>query len=278
MNYGFNLLATGFPGARRLTSDFLGLSLLLGGSAVVFVSLYFLLKSPVQMMRSTEPTQPAGLAPNVGVELVADERDTSSHRGLYSNLKLIGYFFTALGLFSAADLTLQVFIRSLFNELRWWIEILLVTFGVLSYAIFSSIGRLGAEEEPLVSGSLPRPTSEESAPDVSKSTPSSPEVLEVEIDNFSKGEAGELEKHVFADSYDIIRLEPKGVTIWREDRRGLRSLYLSGPYELDWNRVREAVTEGRELRVGSLHLPLKAARDLLALHEGAIVESSTRAT
>jgi hypothetical protein len=143
LNYGFSLLASGFPGLLELTSQFLGANLLLGGSIAVFISVYFLLKPPAQ---PSSAVQPSGSVPDVGVELVVEETPPSQY-SFYKHIEYVGYFFTALGLFSAVDLVLQVLIPALYNEARWWVEILLATFGVLSYAIFGSVGRLGAQEQ-----------------------------------------------------------------------------------------------------------------------------------
>ena len=144
IDYGFNFLAAGFPGAEQLTSQFVGLSLALGGSAVVFLALYALLSTPQPSSALTQ--QPAGSTPDIGTETIVEEQ-TGPQYGFYKHIEYIGYFFTALGLFSGADLILQVFIHQLYNETRWWIEVLLVTFGVLSFAIFGSVGRIGAQEE-----------------------------------------------------------------------------------------------------------------------------------
>ncbi len=264
IDYGFNFLATGFPGARPSTSQSVGVSLLLTGSAAVFISLYYLLK-PASVYVQPELKLGTG-TPDVGVELISDEKDTGSHYGLYRNLEFIGYFFTALGIFSAADLTLQVFIPSIYNEIRWWVEILLVTFGVLSYAIFFSIGRLGLQEEPRILKEVPRKTAPEvaAAPEAPKAAPAMySDILEVRLSAFSETEAGEYEQHLSGNVYDLVRADPAGVTIWREDRLGLRSVYLAGPYELGWSRVQEALNRGEELRIGNLLLPLQTMRDLL---------------
>ncbi len=144
VDYSFNLIASGLPGARAFTSEFLAANLLVGGSALVFVSLYYLLK-PITPTSPTVP-QPVSARPDVGVELIEEEA-TPAKPGFYKTIEYIGYFFAFLGLISAADLVMQVFLRSTYNEGRWWVEVLLVTFGVLSYTIFGSIGRLGAQEE-----------------------------------------------------------------------------------------------------------------------------------
>ena len=68
---------------------------------MAFTSLYFLLKSPGQV---TVSVQPAGVAPDVGIELVVEETPPSQY-GFYKNIEYVSYFFTALGLFSAVDLS-----------------------------------------------------------------------------------------------------------------------------------------------------------------------------
>jgi len=264
--YGFSFLASGLPGAHISTSQFVAFNLLIAGSIVVFTSLYFLLRPTA--VSTTGTGQPVTAPPNVEIELISDAEDTSSHYGLYTNLKHIGYLFTALGVFAAADLTLQVFIRSFYNEIRWWLEILLVTFGVLSYAIFATIGRLGAQEEPQTA----RPSSQTAAELVTATA--SPQQLEtyrlddtlrIDLAAFARGDSGELERKLVDNVYDMIRVEPRGVIIWREERRGFRTVYLSGPYEIDWERITEAIAENRELSVGLLHLSSQAMHDLLSL-------------
>lgn len=266
--YGFSFLASGLPGAHISTSQFVAFNLLVAGSIVVFTSVYFLLRPTP--LSTTGTGQPVTAPPNVEVELISDAEDTSSHYGLYTNLKYIGYFFTALGIFAAADLTLQVFMRSLYNEIRWWIEILLVTFGVLSYAIFATIGRLGTQEEPKTT----KPLSQAAAELVTATaSPQQPETyrlydnLRIDLAAFARSDSGELERKLVDNVYDMIRIEPRGVTIWREERRGFRTVYISGPYEIDWGRITEAIAENRELSVGLLHLSSQAMHDLLS-HRG----------
>ena len=146
IDYGFNFIATGLPGARSLTSQFIGVNLLVGGSAAVFISLFYMLKSDNVPSEVSALPQTGVIAPDVRVETVVEEQ-TPPKSGFYRNIAYTGYVFTVIGLFAVADLILQVFIPSLYNEGRWWTEILLATFGILSYTIFSSVGRLGAREE-----------------------------------------------------------------------------------------------------------------------------------
>ena len=268
IDYGFSFLASGFPGAHASTSQSVSVSLLVAGSATVFISLYYLLK-PVSASVSSS-LRPVTSTPGVGVELISDEKDIGSHYGLYRTVEYIGYFFTGLGIFSAADLTLQVFIPSIYNETRWWIEILLVTFGVLSYAIFVSIGRLGAQEEPHIMQPTPHttPPAPVAATEETKTAPPSyVDLLEVRMSAFAKSGTKEYERRLADDIYDVLRIETGGVTVWREDRRGLRSVYLGGPYELNWTRLKEALDHGEEIRIGSLFLPLETIRDFVAFHD-----------
>jgi hypothetical protein len=257
-------MATGFPGAQQLTSQFLGVNLLVGGSVAVFVSLYFLLKSPVQV---TLPVQPAGSAPDVGVGRVVEE-DPPSQFGFYRNIEYVGYLFTALGLFSAVDLVLQVFIPGLYNEASWWVEILLVIFGVLSYAIFGSIGRLGAQEERTYTPTVQTVSRAPSvAPDevIQPGSTYNSQVLQVRVNEFTQSVSGEHERHLAGTVYDMFRVDRDTVIVWRENRQGMRSQYLAGPYELSKKLMEEYVTRGEELRIGHLVLSVDTLRDLMGL-------------
>jgi hypothetical protein len=266
LNFGFELLAAGFPGTRQLTSQFLGVNLLIGGVVVAFGSLYYLLKPPVQAAVST---QPSGAAPDVGVELVVEETPPSQY-GFYKNIEYVGYFFTALGLFSAVDLALQTFIPSLYNETRWWVEVLLVTFGVLSYAIFGSIGRLGAQEERQYVP-IPQTPAQTAASVPEKATqtitPAYSQILELKIDEFSKSGSASYERKLAGTVYDMFRVEGEGVTAWRENREGMRSNYLAGPYELSLKLMGEYARRGEDLKIGYLSISVEALRDLMHLAE-----------
>ena len=279
IDFGFNAIAAGIPGARAFTSQFLGVNLLLGGSVLVFVSLYYLLKLPGPPPALPVTTQPAGGRPDIGVEIIVEE-DTPPKLGFYKSIEYIGYFFTFLGLVSAADLILQVFIRSIYNEARWWVEVLLVTFGVLSYTIFGSVGRLGMQEEARLAKVSPAPKS--TSPTVDAAPASSPTTatesmapLTVTLAEFSRNSAGEYEKHLSGDSYDMFRVDPDLITVWREDRRGMRSVYLAGPYELTRKMLREYLNSGQELRVGNLVLSTDAIRGLLEWTEKPASESAS---
>ena len=278
IDYGFNFVATGLSGARELTAQFVGANLIAGGSAVVFASLYYLLRPAVAP--SPGAAQPTLSQPDVGVEMIVEE-ETPPKSSFYRNISYVGYFFTFLGLISAADLILQVFIRSTYNETRWWVEILLVTFGVLSYTIFGSIGHLGYQEEAelTVAPTEPRlvpPNPTQPATTTAKAAPSYAESLEVRIADFVKSASGEYERHLSGEVYDAFRIEPDMITIWREDRRGMRSVYLAGPYELSRVLLEEQLKSGDALKIGSLNLSVDSMRELLALQASPTVSSPAR--
>ena len=267
IDYGFSFVAAGFPGARQLTSQFLGANLITGGSVAVFASLYYLLR-PVSVAPPIEA--PSTLArPDVGVETIVEE-ETPPRSGFYKNIEYIGYFFTALGLFSAADLVLQVFIRSTYNEGRWWVEVLLATFGVLSYTILGSIGRLGSQEEAKLSVPLAQPklyqenvTSPVTAP--TAPSPTLSDSFEMKVGDFARLSSGEYERHLSEEIYDMFRMEREGVTAWREDRKGMRSVYLAGPYELSRKLLEDNVRNGVNVEIGILRLSVDSMKELLAL-------------
>ena len=274
IDYGFNFIAEGLPGARAFTSQFVGVNFLLGGSAAIFMSLYYLLKPMTAVGPADQQTTFAG--PDVGVETIVEE-ETPPKSSFYRNIEYIGYFFTILGLFSAADLVLQVFIRSMYNELRWWVEILLVTFGVLSYTIFGSVGRLGSQEEAKLTVPLTQPTLyTPTAPMLESSTsapslPAYPDTLDLKISEFTRNSSGEYEHNVSAQVYDMFRVDPDMIVVWREDRKGIRSIYLAGPYELSRSLLAEQVKKGEDLKLGSLSLSVESINELLAL-QGRLVE------
>jgi len=236
---------------------------------VVFISLFYLLKAATPI---TPSTQPSGPAPDIGIELVVEDAPPSQY-GFYKNIEYVGYLFTALGLFAAVDLVLQVLVPGLYNEIRWWVEVLLVTFGVLSYAIFGSIGRLGAQEErkyvhPTPSAGLihtPAASEITQAP-----SPSYPQILEMHIGDFSKSTSGEYERQWSGTVYDMFRVESETVSVWRENRLGMRSVYLAGPYELSRKLMEEYVSRGVELKIGYLSISVETLRELMRLQEHAV--------
>ena len=270
IDFGFSLLAAGFPGLRPLTSQILGVNLLVGGSVAVFLSLFYLLKPPTSLMPSIQPIQQVGQRPDIGIGLVVEEEPPSQY-GFYRNIKYVGYFFTGLGLFSAVDLVLQVLIPGLFNETRWWVEVLLATFGILSYAIFGSIGHLGAQEEkqyvPAVAPS-PTPTNEPGPSEMPQAAPTpSDQVLQLHVNDFSKSNPGEYERQLSGTVYDMFRVESDLITVWRENRLGIRSVYLAGPYELSRELMKQHADRAEELKIGYLSLSVDTLRDLLRLQE-----------
>jgi hypothetical protein len=273
VDYGFNLIASGLPGARAFTSEFLAANLLVGGSALVFVSLYFLLK-PITTTSATAP-QPISARPDIGIETIVEE-SSPPKPGFYKTIEYIGYFFALLGLVSAADLVLQVFLRSIYNEARWWVEVLLVTFGILSYTIFGSIGRLGAQEETSLKKLPATPeTSPQNIVSTTETTPTtSPSIravtmttepMELKLAEFKSTATGEYERHIIGDSFDMFRVDREVVTVWREDRKGIRSNYLAGPYELTSKMLEEYAGRGQELRIGPLIISADTIRAILAL-------------
>ncbi|MFI5449434.1 MAG: hypothetical protein ACHQ03_06685 [Candidatus Bathyarchaeia archaeon] len=265
IDYGFNFLAVGFPGAEALTSQFVGGSLALGGSAAVFVALYSLL-SPMPVPPANVTQEPVGPAPDISAEIIVEEQ-TGSQYAFYKHIEYIGYFFTAIGLFSGADLILQVFIHQLYNETRWWIEVLLVTFGVLSFAIFGSIGRIGAQEEREMALRIPQTTQTAPLEPVSSSgssdVPQIPTTIEVRLADFVKSPSGDFEHRLSERVYDMIRVQPDMISIWREERQEIRAVYLAGPYELTREYLEEQLKRGEELKVGIISLPLDVIQDLL---------------
>ena len=275
--YGFNVVSVGISGAGTFTSQFLAANLLLGGSILLFVSLYYLLKPVGPSPPQAAVTPPSGPRPDVGVELVVEE-ETPPKPGFYKNIEYVGYFFAFLGLVSAADLVMQVFLRSTYNEARWWVEVLLVTFGVLSYTIFGSVGRLGSQEEAMLA-KIPS-TSTTREPQQVIASPTSPivtpasgveaiEPITLRLSEFTRNSEGEYEKHLAGDSYDMFRMSADLVTVWREDRRGMRSTYLAGPYELTRKMLEEYMGTGQELTIGELALSTDTIRGLLDLTKSA---------
>jgi hypothetical protein len=270
IDYGFNFIAIGLPGAREMTSQFIGANMVIGGSAAIFISLFFLLR-PAQPSVQQPQAEP-GAAPEIGVETVVEEQTPPQFR-FYKNIEYLGYFMTALGLFSAVDLVLQVFIYQMYNEVRWWVEILLVVFGVLSYAIFVSLGHIGAEEEralvnpqPGMTFSVTSVQAADVAP-VAESSVQVPEVLELQMEQFSRSSSGEYE-HKLADClYDVVSVRPEMVNVWRENRIGMRSVYLAGPYELSSEFLEEHAKLGEPTRIGILSLSGESIQTLLSMQK-----------
>jgi len=246
-----------------MTSQFVGVNLLLGGSVVVFASLFFLLRPTQLPIPSSRPE--SGAAPGIGIETIVEEQTPPQFR-FYKNIEYVGYFMTALGLFAAADLVLQVFISQMYNEVRWWVEILLVVFGVLAYAIFVSLGRIGAEEERALVTAQPELTpSITSVQGEIEPKLQIPEVIELHLDQFSQSSTGEY-AHKLTDSvYDVVSVRPEIINVWRESRTGMRSAYLAGPYELDSEMLEEHVKNGEPIRIGILSISSESTQELLGI-------------
>ncbi len=174
-------MATGFPGTRQLTSQFLGVNLLVGGSVAVFISLYFMLKSPMQV---TLPIQPVGSVPST-VQTVSPATSVAP-------------------------------------------------------------------------GEAAKPVST-----------SDPQILQVRINEFTQSGSGEYERQLAGTVYDIFRIDRDTIIVWRENRQGIRSQYLAGPYELSKKLMEEYVTRGEELRIGQLAVSVETLRDLMRLQEPA---------
>ena len=268
IDYGFNFIAVGLPGAREMTSQFIGVNLLLGGSAVVFISLFFLLRPAQTFISGSRPE--SGSAPGIGIETVVEEQTPPQFR-FYKNIEYIGYFMTALGLFSAADLVLHVFIYQMYNEARWWVEILLVVFGVLSYAIFGSLGRIGAEEEralvatqPSLAPSMTGAMGKNEGP-ITESKVQIPETIELHLDQFSRLSSGEYERKLTDHVYDMVSVRPEIVNVWRENRTQMRSAYVAGPYELSSEVLEEHAKFDEPIQVGILSISTESIQALLGM-------------
>ena len=268
IDYGFNFIAVGLPGAREMTSQFIGVNLLLGGSAVIFISLFFLLRPAQTFIPGSRPE--SGSAPGIGIETVVEEQTPPQFR-FYKNIEYVGYFMTALGLFSAADLVLQVFIYQMYNEARWWVEILLVVFGVLSYAIFGSLGRIGAEEERALVATQPSLAPPMTGAMGNNEGPSAeskvqiPETIELHLDQFSRLSSGEYERKLTDHVYDMVSVRSEMVNVWRENRTEMRSTYVAGPYELSSEVLEEHAKLGEPIRIGILSISTESIQALLGM-------------
>jgi len=263
IDYGFNFVAVGLPGAREMTSQLIGMNVLLGGSVVLFISLFFLLRPAQPPALRTQPE--SGAAPGIGIETVVEEQTPPQFR-FYRNIEYVGYCMTALGLFAAVDLVLQIFIPQMYNELRWWVEVLLVVFGVLAYAIFGSLGHIGAEEERALAAAPPalepsRTTVQEGI----EAKVSPPEIIELHLNEFSQSMTGEFEHKLTEFVYDMVTVRPEMVNVWRENRTGMRSLYLAGPYELSSDFLNEHAAHNEPIRIGILSISVESIRELVGL-------------
>jgi len=92
---------------------------------------------------------------------------------------------------------------------------------------------------------------------------------------FTRNSEGEFERHLSRESYDMFRVGPDIITVWREDRRGMRSIYLAGPYELSRQMLAEHLKNQEELRVGELIVWPDVIGELLKLSESVRASKAT---
>lgn len=245
-----------------MTSQFIGVNMLLGGSAVVFISLLSLL-GPAQT--SIPSSRPAGV-PGIGIKTVVKEQTPPQSR-FYKNIEYIGYFMTALGLFAAADLVLQVFIPQIYHQTRSWVEVLLLAVsGVLAYAIFGSLGRLETEEERALATAppdlVPSMTSVQGEIEPKALIL---DVIELHLDQFSRSSSGEYEHKLTDFVYDMVSVRPEMINVWRESRTKMRSTYLAGPYELSSELLEEHAKDNEPIRIGILSISNESIQELLGI-------------
>ncbi len=91
------------------------------------------------------------------------------------------------------------------------------------------------------------------------------EPMELNLADFTPTATGDYERHLSEDSFDMFRVDREVITVWREDRKGIRSNYLAGPYELTRKMLEEYANGGQELSIGHLILSVDTVRALLAL-------------
>jgi hypothetical protein len=89
--------------------------------------------------------------------------------------------------------------------------------------------------------------------------------MELKLAEFNLNATGDYERHLIGNSFDMFRVDREVVTVWREDRKGIRSNYLAGPYELTRKILEEYASGGQELRIGHLIASADTVRALLAL-------------
>lgn len=264
IDYGFDFIVDGLPGARAMTSQFIGVNMLLGGSAVVFISLFFLLSPAQPSIPSSRPE--SGAVPGIGIETVVEKQTPPQYRS-YKNVEYAGYFMTALALFAAADLVVQVFISQIYNEARSQVEVLLLAVsGVLAYAIFGSLGRLEAGEgRALVTAQPSLALSMTSVQGEIEPKARIPEVIELHLDQFSRSLSGEYEHKLTEFVYDMVRVRPEMINVWRESRTTMQSTYLAGPYELSSDLLEEHAKNSEPIRIGILSISSESIQELLGM-------------
>ncbi len=92
--------------------------------------------------------------------------------------------------------------------------------------------------------------------------------------DYTKSLSGEYERHLAGEVYDVIRAEREMITVWRETRQGMRSVYLAGPYELSRALLEEHLKSGEGLKIGLLNLSVGSIQELLALQQSPIASSA----
>ena len=197
IDYGFNFIAIGLPGAREMTSQFIGANMLIGGSAVIFISLFFLLRPAQPSVQ--KPQAERGAAPEIGVETVVEQR----------------------ALFKAQS-------------------------GMPLSVTNAQVDHVAPVAEP---------------------TAQVPEVLDLQLEQFSRSSSGEYEHRLADQVYDMVTVRPEMVNVWRESRTGMRSVYLVGPYELSSEFLEEHAETGRPIRIGILSLSGESIQTLLSMQK-----------
>lgn len=148
---------------------------------------------------------------------------------------------------------------------------MLVVFGVLAYAIFGSIGRIGAEEERALGTAQPSSsspvTSAQTETQMTEAASKIPETLELSLDQFSRSSGGEYEHKLTDYVYDMVGVRAEMVNVWREERKGMRPVYLAGPYELGAELLEEHAKHGEPISIGILSLSTESVQALLSLQK-----------
>ena len=87
------------------------------------------------------------------------------------------------------------------------------------------------------------------------------------MSEFKVSSTGDYERHLADNVFDMIRVEAETVTIWREERQGIRSVYQSGPYELKRALMEGYAEREEDLKIGYLSLSVETVRQLLNLQQ-----------
>jgi len=87
------------------------------------------------------------------------------------------------------------------------------------------------------------------------------------LSEFKVSSTGDYERHLADNVFDMIRVEAETVTIWREERQGIRSVYQSGPYELKRALMEGYAEREEDLKIGYLSLSVETVRQLLNLQQ-----------